>query len=784
MINHPRNGSELYKRSTPQSLNNWLRGKGNCDKLCERIAEIGDSVNALPWLTLVIGAELTAPTLRPVSVSAIGRAIAYELVQAGINQADATATGVFVASLLVSRRKLDFAEGVPEDSSIDQLAELYQPITTDEAQAFWNKVPRYDPWVLRLFHAAAMVNASYFLAKRVYQIPVNRWDDDPVKQVQFGHSSESFKQNWMTAYSALSKAITAIPKVGEEKPRLSSQEQKVENRHMAVKDLLQTIYLEMDPLKPDSRITSDNLLTLAEVAWYYLTINLIEPKPHDETGVDVSPSGKLLSDLPEKAADDAHLSWPEILLTVGLQRGDAPPVEGQLRPTGSRPRLSDPKTAAQAITSELLAPSLVSAEWWYKCADLSRQENGPSVRRAYRVYADILAAQAGISFHGLPEPDSSEASETQDELDDVLPDQLNDVPKPTNMFGKTEQSGDMSVEHLPTPPATSFVTTFDMEFEMALHRLHPELPFVIVLPVNVDVSTDKDDNLAANVWLGYVVEPFQCDKSSTEQDSETLARTIENWWDDLTADLIDPSSKDISKDRKRVFDPERWFVVSVADKDKSSNAVNNPYDVSSQRLRDLVKEGPLPFVIRLAGAPLINLPDINIPAAAKLRSEIASALGENDSSLIKGLSHALLLEESHSLFLTFPEFDTNTHQGLPPKIANYFPAKYWRYWIMLGVQAADDPVRYRLVAQVAGVPGQPVPNNIRPDRSGMTLNREGALTRQAADLLQWSYFDIVKGDIIGMTVELEHYWRHLTVSGSPIPLVDKKGKCNLKNSGV
>jgi len=784
MINHPQDGSKLYEGSTPQSLNDWLLGGADCSRLCERIAQVGDSVNALPWITLVLGSELTAPTLRQIPVSLIGRAIAYELTQMDISPADATATGVFVASLLTSRRNLDFTQADSDTPASDWFNELHQPLSESEAKALWEEVPEYEKWVLRLFHAAAEVNAAYFLAKRAYHMPVNRWDDDPVQQLQLGHASDGLRKKWENAAKALASVRDTIPKA-DTSGRLSDDGQATNARHVAVKNLIIEVYQELDPMLKDSRVTADNLLTLTEVAWYYLTVNLIEPRY--ETHADLPPGAYAGAFHHRKqgrhaklAPSDSHLSWPEILLTVGLQPGGkaSPSRPGR---AGPRPRLSDPVTAAKAITEELWAPSMASAKWWSRHSDIDLIEKSAPVHKSYGVYADILAAQSHISYHGLPMPPvksvtrNSESQMSEDEYD-VDPSVLSDAPEAAIDHTAATDHQEPTPGRLSTPPATLFVTTFDMEFELALHRLFPSLPFVIVLPVNVDISTPSEDNVAANVWLGYVVGPCQHEQPACA-DPDTLLAELTN---------TIPTGLGRSDGTTNMG---HWFVVGQGTDTSSAmvgtSAADNPYDLSSQRLRDLVNRGPLPFVIRLAGAPLIKLPNLANPQSyghtQTLRSEIASAL-EKQVSQIKSLSHALLLEESHSLFLTFPEFDTGTHQGLPPALARYFPKNYWRYWMLLGVQAADDPVRYRLVSQIAGVQGKPVRNDVRPQRAGMTLNRQGALTRQATDLLRWSYFDIVEGRIAGMTGELEHYRRHLTAD-PPIPLVNNEGHCLLDEPG-
>jgi len=765
IYSHPLKGSELYV-SNQQNLTAWLRAdEGTNNQICQALYQANRSKKALPWLTLVIGSELLAPQINA-TPSTIAKAVALRLLQLGADEDSARESGLFVLSLLLSRRRLDFVFPVTGTQSINRLSEFMTELDTPEIQDFLEvdctnadgkttKQPRWNDWVLKLVRSTACLNQVYFFVKNAYQMPINRWEDEGLTISRLGPMSPFLAARWKIATDAIVNAQTAVESFhGNESEN---------DRFAAVSKLLGRIKDNLTNGGDKRRIVADDLLTLTEVTWYYLTLELL-PNKHD-----------------------SYLSWPEVLLSVGLTRNPKSSV-----PPRSRPSLSDAWESQDAIWKELIEASIEKADLWDQYPD---QEDGVPwaeaghhpVENAYRAYARLLAAQSEVSFRAY--------STTVQEATLGITSQQNDDNEMSNWDSSLDQywatmggfggvvldsENNASAEEPPVepeeatpgvpPPATAFVTTFDIELELALRHFCRDMPFVVVLPVNVALTggtkTVSDDR-AATIWLGYVVGPLPEGYDYIEYPS-----------------TIDPRFGDGQEPDNEVFreitNPPigRWFVVS-AGKDigesSASRLINNPYEVSSPLLRSLITAGRLPFVIRLSGSPLVHLPQFDLlddedgkpNPLRRLRDEINTVLAEDDMTASGLLYHALVLEESHSMFLSFPEFAQDARQGLPPKIANYFPRDYWRYWMLLGVQASDNPIRYRLIAQISGVPDSTLTNPERPRKAGMALNRERALTTQAGEVLQWANFDTVNGEVTDMTAQLDHYSDHLEANNPP-----------------
>ena len=773
VYSHPLKGSDLYV-SNQQDLRSWLRAdKGTNNQVCQALYQANRS-KALPWLTLVIGSELLAPQI-DATPSTIAKAVALRLLQMGTDEDDARESGLFVLSLLLSRRRLDFVFPATGAQPANRLSEFMTELDTPEIRDFLEvnciaadgtsviaidgkpvKQSRWNDWVLKLVQATACLNQVYFFVKNAYQMPINRWEDEGLTISRLGPMSPFLAARWKIATDAIVNARTAVERFhGDESEN---------DRVAAVCKLLGRI---KDNLTngSDSRIVADDLLTLTEVTWYYLTLELL-PNKHD-----------------------SYLSWPEVLLSVGLTRNPKSSV-----PPKSRPSLSDAGESQDAIWKELIEASTEKADLWDQYPG---QEDGipwpeagdHPVENAYRAYARLLAAQSEVSFQAYRTAVQESTLRNTSRQDD---NRTSNLDRSTDKYWATmggfgdvvldfednpsaEEAPDEPAEATPgvPPPATAFVTTFDIELELALRHFCPDMPFVVVLPVNValtdetNASSNSDQIRAATIWLGYVVGPLPKEYDYIEYPT-----------------TIDPRFLDGTEPDNKVFceitNPPigRWFVVSAGkdmDESSASRLINNPYEVSSPLLRSLITAGRLPFVIRLSGSPLVHLPQFDLleddddepNPLRRLRDEINAVLAEDGMTASGLLYHALVLEESHSMFLSFPEFAQDARQGLPPKLANYFPPDYWRYWMLLGVQASDNPIRYRLIAQISGVPDSTLTNPERPRKAGMALNRERALTTQAAEVLQWANFDTISGEVTDMTAQLDHYSDHLEANNPP-----------------
>lgn len=271
-----------------------------------------------------------------------------------------------------------------------------------------------------------------------------------------------------------------------------------------------------------------------------------------------------------------------------------------------------------------------------------------------------------------------------------------------------------------SPQATAFVTSFDIELELAL--LREGQPFALAFPVNVVVEEkDGHDRVIQTCWLALQV-PATGDVSAKER------------LDDI-------------------HQPSGHLSIFTA----------------STRI-----EGPL--VVHLAGCPLVELPKLSVDALA-LRDAICEICREELDSVVDGqvprtlkgselrkfrdetavrvkermrLWHAIILNEHDGVIQSaldlLPE---NAAYGLPSRVAQG-EAKYgWnRYWMLLGVQMRDSAIRQRIATLVSSLPHNGA-NKLAEygsvNSTGVAINSR--LAELEKDLLFWSGFDVVRGDV-------------------------------------
>jgi hypothetical protein len=298
------------------------------------------------------------------------------------------------------------------------------------------------------------------------------------------------------------------------------------------------------------------------------------------------------------------------------------------------------------------------------------------------------------------------------------------------------------------PPATAFITSFDIELEMAL--LDKGQPFILVVPAYL-VSR----GVAHTCWLSVEIEA---------KDGSGLGP------------LLQPA-------------PEQWRVFNDS----------------------IVQNSSVPIVVRLAGCPLATLPPLHTAPRLKqhlLRSfdgalrkqyepDDFEAKAEVEAEL--DLHHAILLNEydatwHNSLDLIeaarrgAQDTSRDTHEevlqqrlSLPHRVASVVGAARWRrFWFLLGVQMQDSAVRNRIMSLTSAVPmtsdDEAVLNS---GRLGVAVNSR--LASAERELLQWAGLDVVAGDAVDAAHfegDLEHYALHLNeANGLPRDLDFKEGQC-------
>lgn len=781
-------GSDLSSQGTRPytSLGQYMgaRVKVSMSKahICNELARLSgpqahspDAATSFPWLTLVLGSEALEPELRlPVDAECLAEWVKNQLTAVNItDQWGLNLTVDFVRALYQTRM---------EDQGPRQ----------GDSQA--QNEPTYQRWHLALFHATALLNSVYFFTKVAHRIPINRWDDDILYRDRPVQATRTLEARWASltrAFNMLSTELRAAITNPSESGRIDRDAYL--QRLNFINRLVTAIRDDCNSADRPGILTS-NAHALTEVAWFYIVKSLVKDS-------------------------DAYLNWSEMLVSIGLtprrfNEKDAREAF-QVRP---RPRYSDLEEASKVISTELRGITIQRAREYTQVAkpDPSGADDESKPAEAYAAYANLLVAEANLR-HRRRQSSRLETRDAvfnsvkdEDESDDTkpvlfrVPGVVADTPTDTmpvpdaHARDNTAATDSNAGANVP-PVAVAFVTTFDLEMEMALCRHHPEVPFVVALPVNVALQTgDEAIERAASLWLGYVVGPVDPKLLASRGDDREMGQYTDQEAEQYAADTFarEPFAEQPPAIFSQVAEPDirRWFVLDE-DEDRSDTA-KSLLRIRSPLVRKLEEAGPLPFIVRLSGSPLVKLPRIEAlarragkSALASLSEEIQEVVYSSDATDVdswdeaaraaasirardnktemngyrRHLEHGLLLEEHHALQLSFPEVSGNSRRALPRELTGKKGAKYWRFWTLLGVQTSDDAIRYRLIAQIIG--GQlkraEVYEGTEYAQGGVALNRAGTLTSRAHELLRWSDFDIVEVEAPEATEELLHYVQHL-----------------------
>lgn len=681
----------------------------NAAKFCNALGRVGPAQaqsdgEAFPWLTLVLGSETLAPTLRypPAKVARrVGElfgALAAENTDDELTEYDRRSVELFILYLCNSR--------------------VGSEVIADEDDTADASTLTYPKWQLRLFHAAATLNATYFFTKAVHAAPVNRWEDEPVTLSVPG-GARARKDDYL--HKRWDQAEEAVRKLGRQVPRSTSDWIK----GSAISNLCSRIQERLGC----EQIGADDLLALTEVAWYFLAQQLVAGE--SEAGA---------------SGAEGYLTWTDLLIPVGFQQEER-------RPARNRPSLTSPVRARNTIRRELQGTSGRRAKVY---ADLDSGELNDPRLEAYKLYSDILWAEAVIH----------EKSETSPAL----------PTPPVDPFAGDDElvavSGRPGSGSRNSPPAAAFVTTFDVELELAMRTYHPETPLLVVLPMTL-LHSQSQPSRASTLWMGYLIEAGHTPDP-----------------DELLQSIIQP-------------DADKWFLFLTEGK--------GDWSTTNERVEEV--RGRAATIIRLTGSPMVEFPLIGsrtTPEASREILKLAALINEhlNEIGRIEAelsvqaidvpefdpkdyqerLLPATVLEEHHALQLSFPGLE-DARRGLPLAYTDWAPNGYWRFWAILGVQASNEAIRYRLIAQLTGGRRSIAPSATQPKRSGVAIN-SGRLSSRAIDLLEWSEFDVVTEATNTETTSaaLRHYLRHLVVDGRPTYPVDTTGwkqdkRCRLDEEG-
>lgn len=258
------------------------------------------------------------------------------------------------------------------------------------------------------------------------------------------------------------------------------------------------------------------------------------------------------------------------------------------------------------------------------------------------------------------------------------------------------------------PVASAFSTSFDLELEMAL-TARADLPgFVIALPAQYLGTNSK---VASLQWLGAVFRK--------------------------------PSGLDAILDG-----PSEWVMLSRM-------TWNDDWEYANW-----------PFVVHLAGCPLIKPPEVKL--APKLPpTGSADANRRMKLEKVEDIQSAILLDEysaiqQHSTEMFGASSESN---GLPDDLTKASPdSAKARFWMIMGVQMQDTAVRYWVASRLGTGRKGLDQTSVLPERAGLVVTSK--LDPTARDLMQWYGFDIVQQDCSEFKIDLDHYSKHLELDNA------------------
>lgn len=277
------------------------------------------------------------------------------------------------------------------------------------------------------------------------------------------------------------------------------------------------------------------------------------------------------------------------------------------------------------------------------------------------------------------------------------------------------------------PAPVCFVTSFDLELEMALWETGQ--PFVVILPV---FALDEDWKHSASLhWVWTQVTPTPPAATSAEPRRSSVGA------DTAPEGLTLPSA---------LWRPGGWELVGP---DLRSKLPNRGCDI--------------PIVVRLAGSPLMELPG-------------PGNLTPRPTSRTSELHHALLLDEYTAFQQAYQDIDEGSaSSGALPTFLSEDTGPT-RTWVLLGTQLGDPAVRLRMTAhhlkrrikanqksdkpkrteaqQQAMESEEALPDaNSNRSTSGIVINAMSHISDR--ELFLWQDFDVVDGSHTDLVPQLQ-----------------------------
>jgi hypothetical protein len=364
--------------------------------------------------------------------------------------------------------------------------------------------------------------------------------------------------------------------------------------------------------------------------------------------------------------------WHELMTAVTLQSyAEVPSVSARLSPglANPRPTVESLHHAAELAARLSSLRGATNASWQRS----QRVEGGePAVDPRtdfYDAVADVLAAQLGLMApYGLPNP-------------------------------------------------TAFVTSMDLELEMALVRKGQR--FTVLVPYHFLFAPGKrQPHRAMLFWLAATVQPAPDTEPGSEFDLADLTLS----WRDAPESLTDVDG-----------------IVVV-------RLVGSPLMPTAPGLGPVVDpETGAPF----PGETLLScIADKASAAAGGSQPKIF-----NERFPSQALVPAFLLDEYSGLH----QMIASAQGSLPSNLAQPDPSMY-RYWLAVGVPLEDPLVRLLLASQLDSAPAADRP---LVDHHGVMVNRD--MSTSEADVLAWEGMAAVGARFDAVSPDLWHYAAHLRV---------------------
>lgn len=278
------------------------------------------------------------------------------------------------------------------------------------------------------------------------------------------------------------------------------------------------------------------------------------------------------------------------------------------------------------------------------------------------------------------------------------------------------------------PLAVAFVTSMDVELEMALAR--QGATFTVLHPYYVLHGHELlDGQRATPIWLAARVPPAEFAKAAVNGRFENLVLH----WRVVTGDI---QKAEAPIQIVRLVGSPLMPTAALDDLPWAANEIH-PREENEIRPREEIGTDVAAHLGRNFHHHVLTCP----PGCSEGRS-------------LRRLVPAVVIDEYSGLHHIL----ASSSGSLPDNIVRLPSGPIFRYWLSVGVQLDDALVRLVLASYVDGSTTRESEER-GLTRFGVTVNRN--LTPVESDVLAWEGFDSVRSSFENVTADLEHYTDHL-----------------------